>query len=230
MLDRTPADYRCIRQLKEFHPMSASNTISIIGAGNVARGIATRALAAGYPVQLLVRNEEQGRTVAGELGGSVTVSAIGDDIAGTIVALAIPYSAVPEVVSEFGGLNGKTVIDATNPLNADFTGLAIKPGQSAAEEIQKIAPKASVVKAFNTVFAGNIVAGEKNGQPLDLLVAGDDASAKDAVVAFAEKSGFRVIDTGALAQAGTLEALAWLHMQLQFTRGTNFASAIQIVD
>ena len=80
------------------------------------------------------------------------------------------------------------------------------------------------------MFAGNVVAGEKNGQPLDLLVAADDADAKAAVVAFAEKAGFRVIDTGALSQARTMEALAWLHMQLQFTRGTNFASAIQLVD
>lgn len=207
-----------------------TNTISIIGAGNVARGIATRALAAGYGVQLLVRNEEQGRTVAGELGDNVTVGSIGDEIQGTIVALAIPYTAVTDVAAAFNGFAGKTVIDATNPINAEFTGLVTEPGQSAAEEIQKALPQASVVKAFDTVFAGNVIAGEKNGQALDLLVAGNDEAAKAAVASFGEKAGLRVIDTGALAQARTLEALAWLHMQLQFSRGTNFASAIQIVD
>ena len=87
-----------------------------------------------------------------------------------------------------------------------------------------------MVKAFNSVFAGNILAGGKNGQPLDLLIAGDDADAKAAVTAFGEKTGFRVIDTGALSQSATLEALAFLHMQLQFTRGTNFGSAIAIID
>ena len=206
------------------------STISIVGAGNVARGIATRALAAGYDVQLLVRNEEQGKTLAGELGGNVTVSNIGDAVSGDIVALAVPYTVVPELASAFAGFAGKTVIDATNPLNAEFTGLATAPGTSGAETIAALAPDAKVVKAFNTVFAVNTIAGEKNGQPLDLLVAADDADAKAAVVAFAEKAGFRVIDTGALSQARTLEALAWLHMQLQFTRGTNFASAFQLID
>src|SRR5690606_12104344 len=110
------------------------------------------------------------------------------------------------------------------------TGLATEPGTSGAEEIAALAGDAHVVKAFNAVFASNVVAGSKNGQPLDLFVAGDDEAAKNAVIGFGEKTGFRVIDTGALSQARTLEALAWLHMQLQFTRGTNFASAIQIVD
>ncbi len=206
------------------------STISIVGAGNVARGIATRAIAAGYEVELLVRNEEQGKTLAGELGGSVTVSPIGANIAGDIVALAVPWAAVPEVIATSGGFAGKVLIDATNPLNAEFTGLDTDADTSGAEEIAKLAPQAKVVKAFNTVFAGNVTAGEKNGEALDLLVAADDADAKAAVVAFSEKAGFRVIDTGALSQARTMEALAWLHMQLQFTRGTNFASAITIVD
>ncbi|HEY9497779.1 MAG TPA: NAD(P)-binding domain-containing protein [Terrimesophilobacter sp.] len=206
------------------------STISIVGAGNVARGIATRALAAGFDVQILVRNEEQGKTLQGELGGPVTVATIGSSVVGDLVALTVPFSAVPEVAAASGGFAGKTVIDATNPLNAEFTGLATEPDTSGAETIAALVPAAKVVKAFNTVFAGNVVAGEKNGQPLDLLVAADDADAKAAVVAFAEKAGFRVIDTGALSQARTMEALAWLHMQLQFTRGTNFASAIQLVD
>lgn len=206
------------------------STISIVGAGNVARGIATRALAAGYDIQILVRNEEQGKTLQGELGGSVTVAAIGSTVVGDLVALTVPFSAVPEVAAASGGFAGKTLIDATNPLNAEFTGLATEPDTSGAETIAAFVPAAKVVKAFNTVFAGNVVAGEKNGQPLDLLVAADDADAKAAVVEFAEKAGFRVIDTGALSQARTMEALAWLHMQLQFSRGTNFASAIQLVD
>lgn len=208
----------------------SSTTISIVGAGNVARGIATRALGAGYDVQLLVRNDEQGTTLAGELGGAVTVSELGSAIDGDIVALAVPWSAVPSVIAAFDGFVGKTLVDATNPLNADFTALDTAADTSGAEVIAGLAPQARIVKAFNTVFAGNVVAGEKNGEALDLLVAADDAEAKAAVVAFAEKAGFRVIDTGALAQARTMEALAWLHMQLQFTRGTNFASAIRLVD
>jgi 8-hydroxy-5-deazaflavin:NADPH oxidoreductase len=205
-------------------------TISIVGAGNIGRAVATRALAAGYDVQLLVRNRENGGSLAGELGGAVTVDSLGASIGGELVVLAVPYSAAAEAISALGDLGGKTVVDTTNPINADFTGLATAPGTSGAETIAALAPGAHVVKAFNTVFAVNIVAGNKNGQPLDLLIAGDDADAKAAVTSFGEKTGFRVIDTGALSQSATLEALAFLHMQLQFTRGTNFGSAIVIVD
>lgn len=206
------------------------STISIVGAGNVARGIATRAIAAGDDVQLIVRDRAKGEALAADLGGNVTVSALGSAITSDLVFLAIPYLVASDVISALGNLAGKTLVDATNPLNEEFTGLATAAGTSGAQTIAELAPRANVVKAFNTVFASNVIAGSKNGQALDLLVAADDADAKAAVVAFAEKTGFRVIDTGALSQAATLESLAWLHMQLQFTRGTNFASAIVIVD
>jgi predicted dinucleotide-binding enzyme len=205
-------------------------TISIVGAGNVARGIATRAIAAGYGVQLLVRDQAKGEALASELGGNVTVSTVGSAIVGELVFLAIPYLVAAEVIPALGTLTGKTIVDATNPINDDFTGLATTAGTSGAEVIAALVPGANVVKAFNTVFASNVIAGNKNGQPLDLMVAADDADSKAKLVEFAEKTGFRVIDTGALGQAETLEAIAWLHMQLQFTRGTNFASAIVIVD
>ena len=205
-------------------------TISIVGAGNVARGIATRAIAAGYGVQLLVRDQPKGEALASDLGGTVTVSAVGSAISGNLVFLAIPYLVAAEVIPALGSLAGKTVVDATNPINDDFTGLATAPGAAGAATIAALAPGANVVKAFNTVFATNVIAGSKNGQPLDLMVAADDAAAKAELVEFAEKTGFRVIDTGALSQAATLEAIAWLHMQLQFTRGTNFASALVIAD
>jgi predicted dinucleotide-binding enzyme len=206
------------------------STISIVGAGNIARAVATRALAAGYDVQLLVRSRENGGSLAGELGGAVTVDSLGARIGGDLVVLAVPYSAAAEAISALGDLDGKILVDSTNPINAEFTGLVTAPGTSGAEAIAAVAPGATVVKAFNSVFAGNILAGGKNGQPLDLLIAGDDADAKAAVTAFGEKTGFRVIDTGALSQSATLEALAFLHMQLQFTRGTNFGSAIAIID
>ncbi|HUG49916.1 MAG TPA: NAD(P)-binding domain-containing protein [Terrimesophilobacter sp.] len=206
------------------------STISIVGAGNIARAVATRALAAGYDVQLLVRSRENGGSLAGELGGAVTVDGLGARIAGDLVVLAVPYSAAAEAVNALGNLDGKILVDSTNPINAEFTGLVTAPGTSGAEAIAAVAAGAPVVKAFNSVFAGNILAGGKNGQPLDLLIAGDDADAKAAVTAFGEKTGFRVIDTGALSQSATLEALAFLHMQLQFTRGTNFGSAIAIID
>ncbi|NEM90518.1 NADPH-dependent F420 reductase [Galbitalea soli] len=207
------------------------STISIFGAGNVARGIATRAVASGDSVQLLVRDAEKGAALAAELGGDVTVSPLDATVTGDLVFIALPYLAVAETLAPIAAqLAGKVVVDATNPVNATFTGLATAPGTSGAKEIAALLPGAAVVKAFNTVFAGNVIAGSKDGATLDLFVAADDADAKAAVTAFGEKAGFRVIDAGSLEFAGILEGIAWLHIQLQFTRGTQFASAITIVD
>src|SRR5690554_3978460 len=133
------------------HRRRTMSTISIIGAADVARGVATRAIAAGDEVQLVVRDQAKGEALAAELGGTVTVSAIGSPLAGELVFLAIPYLAVAEVIPALGDLSGKTLVDATNPVNADFTGLATTPGTSGAETIAALAPNAHVVKAFNTV-------------------------------------------------------------------------------
>jgi predicted dinucleotide-binding enzyme len=97
-------------------------------------------------------------------------------------------SAVPVVAQYADTLAGKVIIDITNPINADATGLVTPDGTSAAQEIAKAAPaSAHVVKAFNTVF-GHVLA---PGRPLDVLFAGDDARAKASVSAFIESLGLR---------------------------------------
>lgn len=203
-------------------------SISILGAGNVARGIATRAVAAGYDVQLLVRDESKGSALAADLGGTVIVSPLTGPATGDLVFIALPYSAIASALVGLGSLEGKVIVDASNPIKDDFSGLAVAPGASGAEAIAASLPGVRVVKAFNTIFAGNVAVGGE--YQLDLFVAGDDADAKAAVTAFGESTGFRVIDTGALAQSVVLEGLAWMHIQLQFSRGTEFQSAIVLLD
>ncbi|MET1042583.1 MAG: NAD(P)-binding domain-containing protein [Microbacteriaceae bacterium] len=203
-------------------------SISILGAGNVARGIATRALAAGYTVQLLVRDETKGQVLAADLGGTVSVAPLTGPVTGDLVFIALPYSAIEGALAGLGSLEGKIVVDASNPIKDDFSGLAVEAGTSGGAAIAAQLAGVPVVKAFNTIFAGNVAA---NGEyQLDLFIAGDDAEAKAAVAAFGEATGFRVIDTGVLAQSVVLEGLAWLHIQLQFSRGTEFQSAIVILD
>ncbi len=107
---------------------------------------------------------------------------------------------------------------------------AVAPGTSGAEEIAKVAPAgAKVVKAFNTTFAGTLVAGQVAGQPLDVLIAGDDADAKATISAFVSSGGLRAVDAGPLQRARQLEALGLLHMALQFTLNTGFGSAVKII-
>ena len=141
--------------------------------------------------------------------------------------LALPYASEPEIIQQYSAqLAGKTVVEITNPFNATFDGLATPPDSSAAEEIAKLVPAGTrVVKAFNTTFAGTLVNGQDAGQPLDVLIAGDDLEAKVIISQLVEAGGLRPIDAGPLTRARQLEALGFLGITLQFTLGTQFSSA-----
>jgi 8-hydroxy-5-deazaflavin:NADPH oxidoreductase len=99
-----------------------------------------------------------------------------------------------------------------------------------AEELAAALPaNARVVKAFNTTFSGTLVEGEIAGQPLEVLLAGDDEGAKETVAQLVRDGGLRAIDTGPLERARQLEGLGFLHITLQQTLGTGFGSAVKIL-
>lgn len=204
--------------------------ITIIGAGNMARGIATRALAGGNTVTLLGKEPGKAEALASKLAGDARAGAVGDALAGDVVVLAIPYDAINDVIGHYRDqLSGKVVIDVTNPVDfSSFTPLNLDAG-SAAAEIAVKAPRARVVKAFNTTFAATLVTGAVAGQPLDVFLASDDEGAKTTVRELVESGGMRAIDTGALTRAHELEALGFLHMALQEPLGTGFGSAIKVL-
>ncbi len=210
---------------------------TIIGAGNMGRGIATRLLSGGNPVVIMDRDNAEAKKLADELrsaaksGASVTAAAMGSPIQSEAVILAVYYSSVPAILSQYGNqLAGKIIVDITNPLNATFDDLATPPGSSAAEEIAKMAPaSAKVIKAFNTTFAGTLVSGNVAGQSLDVFIAGDDAQVKERLSQAFKASGLRPIDAGPLRRARQLEGIGLLHIALQGTLGTNWASAVKIL-
>jgi predicted dinucleotide-binding enzyme len=204
--------------------------ITIIGAGNMARGIATRALAGGHAVTLLGEDAEQANALAGELPGEVGTGVTGDLLAGEVVVLAVPYTAVGEVLAQYSGrLGDKVVVEISNPIDfSTMTPLVIEAG-SAAQEAAQNAPGAKVVKAFNTTFARTLVAGTVAGQPLDVFIASDHADAKASVRDLVEDGGMRALDAGSLARARELEALGYLHIALQHQLGTGFGSAVKII-
>jgi predicted dinucleotide-binding enzyme len=85
-----------------------------------------------------------------------------------------------------------------------------------------------VVKAFNTTFAPTLVAGEVAGQPLDVLISGDDDRARQTVSRLASAGGLRPIDVGPLRHARQLEHLGFLHIAIQQPLGLGFGSAITL--
>ncbi|HEY9350559.1 MAG TPA: NADPH-dependent F420 reductase [Acidothermales bacterium] len=204
--------------------------ITIIGTGNMARGIATRAVAGGNDVQILSRDSARAAALADEVGKARS-GELGDPITGDIVILALYYDVAKSVIEQYGNtFDGKVVVDISNPVDtATFAGLVVPADSSAAQEIAALVPSAAVVKAFNTTFAGTLAAGEVEGQPLDVLIAGDDDAAKRAVSELVESAGLRPLDVGDLSKARWLEGLGFLHIGLQLSRGTNFATAVKLI-
>jgi predicted dinucleotide-binding enzyme len=108
------------------------------------------------------------------------------------------------------------LLDVTNALTPDYQ-LALGCTTSGAEELQKKAPEAKVVKAFNTVFAQNISTGKVKGEKLTLFVAGDDKTAKDLVLSAGSAIGFDPVDAGLLKNARWMETLGYFNIQLGYT-------------
>ena len=188
------------------------SSISIIGLGSMASALADRALAGGNAVEIIGRDPARAEELAATLGGGATSGMFGATPAGNLVVLAVPYASAVPIVARYGdALAGKVVIDITNTSTADATGLVTPDGTSGAQEIAKAAPaSAHVVKAFNTVF-GHVLA---RGGSLDVLLAGDDAQAKESVSALVESMGLRPLDAGGLEVARWMEGAGVLMISL----------------
>jgi 8-hydroxy-5-deazaflavin:NADPH oxidoreductase len=206
--------------------------VTIIGTGNMARGIGSRVLAGGHQLTVVGKDSERAEAVASDLGGggSVKTALTGDPVEGDVVVLAVYYPDARAAVEQYGdALAGKVVVDITNPVNETFDGLVVPPDGSATEELANLGTGARFVKAFNTTFANTLTAGEVAGQELDVLIAGDDEGAKASVASLARDGGLNPIDAGPQKRARELEALGLLHMGLQSTLNTGFASTVKII-
>ena len=175
--------------------------IAVVGKGNVGSAIGRGLERTGYEARRVGNDPQRIREVAAW---------------GEVIILAVPYPAIDQVIREIGdAAAGKTLVDASNALTPDFQ-LALGFTTSAAEELQKKAPSAKVVKAFNTVFAQHMATGQVKGTSLTLFVAGDNQDAKIQVLALGRDIGFGSVDAGPLKNARWLEALGYLNIQLGY--------------
>ena len=184
-------------------------TISIIGSGNMATAIGTRAAKHGHTIELMSRNTAKAQALADQIGNGTTVGTFGESPAGDIVIVAVLHAGAVDVVAHYGdALAGKILVDITNPFNADASGLVTTAGNSVAQQIAAAASKdAHVVKAFNTIFGGVLAQDES----VDAFFAGDSAEAKTSVAAFLDSLDMRPLDAGGLEMAYALE---WAGMLL----------------
>ena len=191
--------------------------IAVFGAGNVGTRLTQRFRHAGLSVVLCTRE-----------GGADTQSFAQGAASADVILLAIPFTAVKEVLHPLANtLAGKLIIDCTNPLNTDWSPLSLGKNNSAAEEIAQLVPNAQVVKAFNTIFADVMTPERQNrdGLRITAFIAGDDAQARQKVAQMAEHAGFAALEVGSLKIARYLEALAHLNIQIAVNQagGTNAA-------
>lgn len=203
-----------------------TQNITMIGAGKMASILGQYFSKAGHKVHIGARESENATILAKKIGHNVQGGSIDEAVQqGDIIFLAVPYLEIPETLQLTGSLDGKIVVDISNPFKSDFTGLLIGGDTSAAEELAKKIPNAKVVKAFNSLFATVLERGAEFGEHrAQVFYAGDDIAAKEIVAKLIETTGFEPIDTGPLFSARFLEPLSALVIQTD----NNLKNPVQI--
>ncbi|WP_221030800.1 NADPH-dependent F420 reductase [Actomonas aquatica] len=190
--------------------------ISIIGSGNMGQGLA-RLLSAKHEVTLVSR---QASADGAKLPGVASATYADGVSEAEVVFFALPYEGVSAAAEKLGDLAGKLVVDITNPLTADYMGLTLGYSTSAGEQIAALFPQAKVVKAFNTIFAPVLALAAQGAKSLPtVLIAGDDADAKETVRQLATDMGFSAVIAGPLSTARYLEPLGGLQIRLAYAEG-----------
>lgn len=194
--------------------------IAIIGAGNVGSALAEGLVRAGHQVTFGMR----GTSAASALQGA-SIASVAEAIApAEVVILAVPWDAIPDVISAAKSWNRKVIVDCTNPIGAGFE-LRVGHTNSGGEQLAALAKGARVVKAFNTTGFGNMRSPTYDGMPASMLFATDDSEARNIAVKLIQDVGFDPIYAGPLKQARYLEPMAmlWISMTREYGRDFVFA-------
>ena len=201
--------------------------VLVIGAGNMGSAFVKQLHAAGHQVAVTARSADKAQALAARYPGVRAVEAAGAASKADAVVLATGHSDAAAALQSVGGLEGKVVIDITNPLTADYMGLTLGHSSSSAEQIAQAVPGAQVVKAFNTLFAQVLADGADFGQgrKATVFIASDSDGAKQTARALAESLGFETVDAGDLKNARYLEPLAGLNIYLGYGAGLGTAIA-----
>lgn len=195
-------------------------TIAVIGTGNMGSGFAKLFASTGEKVVIGARDPAKASQLAQEIGGDVEGGGIAAAVKlADVILVAVWYQHFEETSRAAGDLSGKVIIDISNPVTEDFKGLRLGHTTSAAEELQKLAPQAKVVKAFNTIFAQLLPTEARSSTPVQVFVAADDEAAKKVVSDLAAKAGFEAVDSGPLSNARFLEPVGEINIHFGFFLG-----------
>jgi predicted dinucleotide-binding enzyme len=188
-------------------------SFTIFGKGNMGSAIASVVEAGGATVE------------------HIDTSSDGARVNGDVVVLAVPYPALTDITARYGDqLAGKIVVDITNPLNfATFDSLVVPADRSAATELAASLPSSTVLKAFNTNFAATLGTKSVGANQTTVLIAGDDAAAKNTLTEAVKAGGLDAIDAGSLARARELEAIGFLQLTLAAAEKIQWTSGFALI-
>jgi 8-hydroxy-5-deazaflavin:NADPH oxidoreductase len=184
--------------------METAMRIGVIGAGDVGGTLGRAWVKSGHDIIFGVPNPTAPKMV--ELlkgtGGKAKAGGVAEAAAhGDVVVFATPWAATQDAVRKAGDLTGKVILDCTNPLKEDLSGLAVGHTTSGAEQVAAWASSKRVVKIFNTTGFENMAQPSYGGTAITMFFAGDDAQAKRVAAQLAQEMGFDPVDAGPLAHA-----------------------------
>jgi len=206
--------------------------IAILGTGGVASALGSRFGAAGHRVVYGSRTPESEKVqlLLAKSGAEAAAALPREAIAGAdAILFAVPWPVAEGTLRQLGDLEGRTLIDCTNPLLSDLSGIELGHSISAGEQIAAWSPGAKVVKAFNTVSVKVMLNPQFGDHRATMFYCGDDAAAKLAVRELIEAIGFEPVDAGGLASSRYLEPLAMLYIHLAFRHGFGSNCAFKIM-
>ena len=205
--------------------------IAIIGMGSVGATLGRRWAKLEHTVTFGAKDPEalKAKALIAEIGHRASLASVPEASSDAdVVVLATPWTANADAIASAGDLSGKIVIDVTNPLKSDLSGLAVPPDTSGAEMVAKLAPRARVYKALNQTGYENMADPVFPSGRAVMFVAGNDAAGKSVVLKLVGELGFEAVDAGDLSAARLLEGLAmlWIHLMVRRKLGRKFAFAL----
>jgi|SRR5215469_4023016 len=195
--------------------------IAVLGFGNVGAQLSKLWAKKGHEVTTGLREGSKDRQKASDAGVSVATPADAAKAA-DVVVIALPWTAVESVVKTLP-LDGKVVMDASNPIGSDLS-VQVPPAGSAGQQVAQWGKGARVVKAFNTI--GSALMGDSS---FDMMYCGDDAAAKKVVDSLIADTGMKPVDVGALSNARYLEQIAGLWVDIVVKQGRSSSFGFNLV-
>jgi len=187
--------------------------IGVLGTGRMGTRLGAMFARAGRSVVLASRDPHRAEQVVRELGvpglvaGSYEQAVAADAV---LPALFIRDGSFELLQSFADGLEGKLLIDISNPYNDDYSDFILPWDTSGAEELQRMLPGARVVGAFKNVFSAVFDDPLFLGTPSDVFVIGDDEPAKAQFLRLVEGTPFRYLDAGTLVNARAIERMTMI--------------------